>query len=211
MQHSKTALLLFVLFWPSHSDCFASETYTLSMDDTFTVYRNMRDPKEEMNLVWVVIKNGERVLARRAVYDVGYQYYANMPGLYSIYLENGGNIVSNTIEYTIDKITPTIGSPEQKLPDRTDLYTLEVDDQQCVLRRSLVKRNERGLTWVIVKDGRVKLERLAENEVKYCNVLRIPGPFKIYLKQTIGGDYYKVSNEITANSEPRSDDNAKHD
>jgi hypothetical protein len=160
----------------------------------------MKPIELEKNLNWIVNKGNNRVLARRATYDPAYQYYLNMPGSYEIYLEDSGIKVSNIIKYKIDKITPNIGSPEQRLPEFYR-YNLTVNDQQCVTRTTLGEKDDRGLQWVIIKDGRIMLERVADKEINYCNMLRIAGPFKIYLKQGIKGDYYKVSEAVISNAD----------
>lgn len=79
------------------------ETFTLTMDDDYTVTRDEHDGFR--NLGWMILKDDVQVLHRNAENELSYQYFGTDPGDYTIYLVayiNGAYIrVSNIIKYTI--------------------------------------------------------------------------------------------------------------
>ena len=98
----------------SHSDEYAQELFTLTIDDTYTVTRDdipdfqyQLGPDYGNQLTWRVIYNGTIVLERNAEGEFSYQYFIQDPGKYQIYLttynrEFSGYVrISNIVEYEI--------------------------------------------------------------------------------------------------------------
>ena len=68
----------------------------------FTVYRSAVPPAVNARLDWIVRFNGKTVLSRTAKREMQFNYDGRKPGIYTIYLTEGGeNPVSNVIDYTL--------------------------------------------------------------------------------------------------------------
>lgn len=86
------------------SEIIIEDPVTITMDAEYTVTRP--EVTGYQNLGWMVIYNGEEVLHRNAENEYSYQYFANDPGTYEIYLTayvSGQYVpISNTLTYTIE-------------------------------------------------------------------------------------------------------------
>lgn len=190
---------LFAIFFSNTS--YAEYEYLLTIDETNTVYRNLKSIESENELKWRVINNGEIVLERYAKHDPGLSYFHAL-GDYEILLVNNGLPVSNAIHY---KIPPSVatshGMPEGRYLNDNKKYKIELNKDLSLNRSSLAQGMETMLTWVVVVDNKTRLESLAENSTtsifkinQYLS--RVPSVTKVYLIQPINITYYKVSNEI---------------
>ncbi len=72
----------------------------------FTVYRSAVPPAVNARLNWVVRFNGKIVLTRTARREMQFNYDGRKPGIYTIYLTEGGeNPASNVLDYTLTEET----------------------------------------------------------------------------------------------------------
>ncbi|MEJ2463866.1 MAG: GEVED domain-containing protein [Candidatus Thiodiazotropha sp.] len=155
--------------------------FTLTVDQLNQVRRNGQ-PGDLVS--WVIEEDGQIVLERNASDEMTYSYFNTVPGSsYRIWLQmylNGQyQAVSNIVEYA-----------EPAFYD----YTLSLGPDNEISRSGQVGDS---LTWVIVKDGKVVLQRNAANELSYTYFNNTNGSdFKVYLTQFIGGYYRRVSNVV---------------
>jgi len=202
MPKFKCALIfwsLFAIFF--FSTAYAEYEYLLTIDETNTVFRNLKSIESEYELKWRVINNGEIILERFAKHDPGLSYFHTL-GDYEILLVNNGLPVSNTIHYKIPPpCSPSHGMPEGRYLNDNKKFKIDLNKDLSLNRSSLAQGMETMLTWVVVVDNKTGLESLAENSTtsnfkinRYLS--KIPSVTKVYLIQPINRTYYKVSNEI---------------
>ncbi len=155
--------------------------FTLTVDQLNQVRRNGQpgDP-----ISWVIEQDGQIVLERNASDEMTYSYFNNVPGSsYRIWLQmylNGQyQAVSNIVEYS-----------EPAFYD----YTVSLGPDYAITRSGGLGDS---LTWVIVKDGKVVLQRNAANELTYTYFSNTDGSsFQVYLTRFIDGYYQRVSNVV---------------
>lgn len=155
--------------------------FTISMDQQFKFFRNGQpgDPLE-----WIVEEDG--VLISNVAADSGltFEFEDRKPGAhYSVWLRRyegqGYEQASNIVEFDMPSSYP---------------YSLSLGDNYTVYRTG--SYGDR-LTWVIVKNGKVALQRNASNELSYRYFSNTYGStIQVYLTQFIDGAYRPVSNTI---------------
>ena len=155
--------------------------FSLTVDQSFELSRTGMQGDQ---VQWVIEKNGSVVLERNAENELNYTYFSNTPGALvrvwlQMFIDGSYQIVSNVIEYQVPASLP---------------YTLSVDGSYQITRTGNLGDN---LTWVIVKDGNIVLQRNAANELSYKYYINTSGSnFEVYFHQFIDGYYQIVSNTV---------------
>ena len=157
------------------------DQFELSMGNTFELNRtgHVGDPVQ-----WVIEKDGEIVLQRNAADELNYTYFNNTAGSefrvwLQMFVDGQYQVVSNIVEYTVPASYP---------------YTLSLSNY-TVSRSGNLGDN---VSWVIIKNGAVVLQRNASNELSYTYFSNTSGStIAIYLHQWIDGYYQPVSNTLT--------------
>ncbi len=155
--------------------------FSLTVDQQFMLTRNgqLGDAVQ-----WVIEQDGVIVLQRNAASELTYTYFNNTPGSsYRVWLQKfiGGayQVVSNVVSYDVPASFP---------------YTLSLGPGYQVNRSGSLGD---PVTWVIVKNGNVVLQRNASNELSYTYYSNTSGStIQVYLQQFIGGYYQPVSNTV---------------
>jgi hypothetical protein len=94
-------------------------------------------------------------------------------------------------------VAPTSSDPYLRL------YVLELDELNRMTRSP---GTHDGLTWTIVRDDQIVLQRNAKNELTYTYAMNyMPGVYTCYLQAYISGAYRRVSNMVAYTVEPDSD------
>jgi len=70
-------------------------------------------------------------------------------------------------------------------------------DQNNIINRTEVQNGANSLTWVIMYNGRIVLERNALNETQYEYFQHQPGVYTIYMEDWYNGEYRVISNVIS--------------
>lgn len=158
------------------------ESFELTIDSQFELTRDgqLGDP-----VVWVVEEDGQVVLERNAANEMNYTYYGNNPGSsYRVWLEmfvdGEYQVVSNIVEYDVPG---------------NYAYQLTLGSGYEVTRSGSFGDS---VSWVVIKNGSVVLQRNASNELSYTYYSNTSGStIQIYLQQFIGGYYQPVSNTVS--------------
>lgn len=155
--------------------------FALTVNQQFEITRTgqLGDPVQ-----WVIEQDGNVVLQRNAANELNYTYFNNTPGsLYRVwlqmYIDGSYQVVSNIVEYDVPASFP---------------YTLSLGTGYQVNRSGNLGD---PVSWVIVKNGSIVLQRNAANELSYTYYSNTPGStIQVYLQQFIGGYYQPVSNTV---------------
>lgn len=157
--------------------------YELTVDAT--TYLLQRSGSLGDAVQWVIEKDGIVVLERNAANELNYTYYNHTPGAQmrawlQQYIDGEYRVVSNVVEYEIPGVYD---------------YSLTLASDYTVTRSGSLGEN---VQWVVIKDGKVVLQRLAANELSYRYYSNTPGSsFEIYLQKFVSGAYRQVSNSVT--------------
>jgi hypothetical protein len=155
--------------------------FEISVDQLNQLRRNGQ-PGDDLS--WVIEENGEVVSVSDACCDMSFKYTNQIPGAqYRAWLEMNiegeFQTVSNIVEYS-----------EPEFHD----YSLSLGADYQITRSGELGEN---LAWVIIKDGKVVLQRNAANELSYTYYRNTDGSnFKVYLHKFIDGYYQRVSNIV---------------
>ena len=111
------------------------------------------------------------------------------------------NDLSTVIEQISTKINSktysALAQQPQQSDDHFDVYvTIWLDDENHV-HRTGVESNVTNLSWVLMLDGKVILEKNCLFETEYEYYRDDPGTYVFYVESFIDGGYKVVSNEVT--------------
>ncbi|MCK5790936.1 MAG: hypothetical protein KAH34_08840 [Ketobacter sp.] len=154
--------------------------FTLTLDQKYKLTRNGQ-PGDQVR--WIVEENGLIIEDRDASNEMSYTFVNAQPGSrYLIWLQMniGGQeqVVSNVVSY--DE------------PTNYD-YTLNLGPDYQLTRSGNLGE---PLTWVIVKDGNMALQRSADNELSFTYFSNTGSYIEAYLHKAVGGYYQRVSNVV---------------
>lgn len=155
--------------------------FTLTLDQKYKLTRNGQ-PGDQVR--WIVEENGLIIEDRDASNEQSYTFVNSQPGSrYLMWLQMNidgqEQVVSNVVTY--DE------------PVAYD-FSLGLNPGYQLKRSGTLGDN---LTWVIVKDGNMALQRGADNELSYTYFGNTTGSYiEAYLQQFVGGYYQRVSNVV---------------
>ncbi|RLU02084.1 MAG: hypothetical protein D9N11_11010, partial [Ketobacter sp.] len=155
--------------------------FNLTLDQK---YKLTRDGQPGDQVRWIVEQNGMIIVDRDASAEMEYTFMESQPGArYRLWLQMniGGQdqIVSNVLSYDEPTSYP---------------YELGLEPNYKLTRSGNLGES---LTWVIVKDDDVVLQRSANNELSYTYSSNTAGSyFQVYLQQSQGGYAQRVSNIV---------------
>jgi PKD repeat protein len=110
------------------------------------------------------------------------------PGTYSVTTSATAGLATASRTLTIEVLPALVSTLPQ------DTFTLRVNSDQGVTRN--VGEME-GLTWVVIKDGEIILQRVAKGETTFTYHRNfIPGDFTVHLEATLQGKPVRVSNLV---------------
>lgn len=142
------------------------------------------------SLTWVIEEAGDVVLERNASNELSYTYSNFDPAKpYRVWLtkfmDGYYQRVSNVVRYGAG--SEPVSPIEQ--------FQLTVDANHTLIRSA---GTAQSLQWVIEEEGRIVLERWAENELSYTYFAYSPGKtYRTWLKSFIDGAYQRVSNVVS--------------
>ena len=155
--------------------------FNLTLDQK---YKLTRDGQPGDQVRWIVEQNGMIIEDRDASAEMEYTFLESHPGArYRLWLQMniGGQdqVVSNVISYDEPTSYP---------------YELGLEPNYELTRSGNLGES---LTWVIVKDDDIVLQRSANNELSYTYFSNTAGSyFQVYLQRSQGGYAQRVSNIV---------------
>lgn len=155
--------------------------FNLTLDQK---YKFTRDGQPGDPVRWIVEQDGLVIVDRDASAEMEFTFIESQPGSrYRIWLsmnvDGQDQVVSNVVSYD----EPTVYA-----------YELGLEPNYKITRSGNLGES---LSWVIVKDDDVVLQRNATNELSYTYFNNTNGSyFQVYLLQNVGGYYQRVSNII---------------
>lgn len=175
-------------------------------------YTVVREPGNEGVRSFVFVKDGESVLEHNATNHHCADYYRTGP--LKVYLTDfvSGEYkrVSNVLAYQNPSTEERVkinesytGVQNKKRINLCWKSSNKIDLQRT--KNNTVKRSESSLdnlTWVVMKNGVVVLERSAGNERTYRYKFNGGGVVSVFLKGYVDGGYQRVSNIVSYNTYP---------
>ena len=154
--------------------------FTLTLDQK---YKLTRDGQPGDQVRWIVEQDGLVIVDRDAASEMEYSFFASQPGSrYRLWLQMNvdgqDQVVSNVLTY-----------------DEPTAYAYDL----TLLPNYVIARSGNlgdSVTWVIVKDDAVVLQRNAANELTYTYSSTGSSYYQVYLQQFQDGYYQRVSNIV---------------
>ena len=154
--------------------------YELSVDSDYTITRSgeLGDSAQ-----WVIEKDGNIVLQRNASNELQYQYYSNTDGSairvwLQSFVDGEYEVISNIVSYTVSHYD----------------YDLTIDSTYTLHRSGELGDS---MSWVVIKNGNVVLQRNAANELSYKYYSNTPGStIEVYLQAWAGSSYEQISESV---------------
>ncbi len=154
--------------------------YTLAVDQNYRLVRlgNTGEP-----LRWLVDRDGVQYALDDAAAELHWVDYAPLDSAnYSVTLVSGDGSntpLSNSVFYTFDTLATS--------------HTLSFDGTTLTRSGTL----DESISWVIEEDGKIRLERLATDELTFNPTTLTGKSYRFWLISFIDGSYQRVSNIVT--------------
>jgi hypothetical protein len=174
----------------------------LKVDDDLALVRN---GKVGDAVTLDIYLDGKRALSRNAAGEMECHFFRNTPGsIVHAFVARRGERVSNVVRYVVPAQVLAYGAPRapaelnDRVPEHDVLrkltHHIDLDADNTVQRTGDLGEK---VGWVVVRNGRVVLHRLATKELTYRYTSTRSGDIvHVYLNAPVGGYYQRVSNIV---------------